>query len=318
MKTLVVVSGGDAPGINAALHHFVRTADAAGDSVIGAAGGFRAVLDGKIIPLETRALVPWVGIGGSILPSSRDPVLHDDAGRAALREAVRAHAVDNILLFGGNGSLRYLPPILSDLDIPMVGIPTTIDNDVPGTERTLGFDSACQFACQAIDGIRATGHALEGRFFSVETLGGHTGMLALAIAAAAGADAVVVPEYPPPAIDHLASRLRAAIAHHGHALLIYTEFAPDKDALLERLAAESGARLRDVRLGHAQRGGSPVHTDRMLARAWAGMAHTALRDGVSGVAVWRDGAAHLHPDALSGETPLPDRALYHAVNGDAP
>jgi 6-phosphofructokinase 1 len=316
VKTLVVVSGGDAPGINTALYHFVMAAEASGDKVIGAVGGFRAVLEGRFTQLDGRTLVPWVGMGGSLLASSRDPVLHDDAGRAALEAVVRAEGIDTLLLFGGNGSLRYLPPILSELGIPHIGIPTTIDNDVPGTERTLGFDSACQFASQTIDGIRATGHALEGRFFSVETLGGHTGMLALAIAAASGADAVLVPEYPLPSLTYLAERLHRAVDRRGHALLVYTEFVPEKEPVLAQLAGESGARLRDVRLGHAQRGGSPVHSDRMLARVWAGMAHTALRDGANGVLVWRDGMAHLHRGALSGDTPLPDRALYQAINGD--
>lgn len=318
MKTLIVVSGGDAPGISAAIAHFCEEAERHGDTVLGALGGFRAVLGDDLRPLRAADVLPFAGLGGSYLPSSRDPVLNEPAGREMLRAVIRRHGVDNLLLFGGDGSLRYLPPVLADLGIATVGIPATVDNDVAGTERTLGFDSACQYACHSIDGIRATGHALSGRLFSVETLGGHTGMLALAIAAGVGADAVLVPEYDEPDLALLADRLREAIVRKGHALLVYTEFIPERDARLALLSTRADARLRDTRLGHAQRGGAASHSDRLLARGWATLAHRALHEGAqSAVTVWRSGGPALHEGALTGEKPLPDRALYAVINGHA-
>ncbi len=316
MKTLVVVSGGDAPGINTFLYHLCEQAYAAGDTLIGALGGFRALLDEELVPLTSALISPYMAMGGSYLPSSRDPVLSEAANRQALQDVLLKQQLDNVLLFGGNGSLRYLPPILQEIGVPCVGVPTTIDNDVAGTERTLGFDSACQYAYHAIDGVRATGHALAGRFFTLETLGGHTGMLALAVAQGAGADVVLVPEY---AIDdepRLVERLKAALKRKGHALLVYTEFIPDKEAVLASLAGKVGARLRETRLGHAQRGGAPSHSDRLLARAWAELAYPALEDGASAITIWKNGQPALHHGLLPTDvTPLPDKALYNAING---
>ncbi len=146
MRTLFVVSGGDAPGINAALGNYVRLAARHGDTVVGANGGFPGLLASQIIPLNYDMLVPWMGRGGSILPSSRDPVLNQAEAGEQLQNILRDNAIDNIVLFGGNGTLRYIPPLMQKWSIPCIGLPTTIDNDVPGTEMTLGFDSACNFA----------------------------------------------------------------------------------------------------------------------------------------------------------------------------
>ncbi|MCZ7543825.1 MAG: 6-phosphofructokinase [Anaerolineae bacterium] len=171
-------------------------------------------------------------------------MLHAPDARARLRAQLAAHGVDNLLLFGGDGSLRHLPPILREVGVPYVGIPTTIDNNVPGTEQTLGFDSACNFAYQALDGILATAHALPGRSFMVETLGGDTGFLALQIALGAGAHAVLIPEY---AFDQawLNRRLADAVAREGYALLVLSEGVPESRTLAQTIAEQtqiSGAR----------------------------------------------------------------------------
>ena len=317
MKTLVVVSGGDAPGINSLLYHLAESAARQGDTLIGSLGGLPGVLDEQFTVLSASSIAPYMGLGGSVLPSSRDPVLSDEANRHALREILTRQQFDNVLLFGGNGSLRYLPPILQELGCACVGIPTTIDNDVPGTEKTLGFDSACQYAYHAIDGVRTTGHALSGRFFSVETLGGHCGNLALAIALGAGADAVIVPEYAITDENPYVERLKSALERKGHALLVYTEFVPNKEHLLASLADKVGARLRETRLGHAQRGGTPTHTDRLLAREWARLAFHALKTRIPlSITVWRGGSAALHHGLLPDTpAPAPDIAVYKLING---
>ena len=316
MNILVVVSGGDAPGINALLFHLAEDAAQRGDQLLGAMGGLPAVLHERFVPLTPALLAPLVGVSGSYLPSSREPVLREPANRAAFAEVLRRHGIDHVVLFGGGGTLRHIPPLLQALGIPCVGIPTTIDNDVAGTERTLGFSSACGFAHAAIDGIRATAHALEGRFFTLETLGGGAGMLALDIACAAGADGVLLPEYPGVDYAALAQRLKAALARKGHALLVYNEYITDKAFVLETLPGMVGTRVRDSRLGHAQRGAAPSADDRMLARLWAHEAGAALRAGRPfAVTVWRNGAPALHDGLLPGDVPLPDRGRYALVNG---
>jgi 6-phosphofructokinase 1 len=314
MKTLIVVSGGDAPGINAAIGHYTAIAAQHGHEVYGASGGFPGLLAGRIAPITYEGVMAWMGRAGSLLESSRDPVLKDPAAHAVLRE--RLHGYDNVLLFGGNGTLRYIPPLLQTMGIPSVGIPTTIDNDVPGTETTLGFDSACNYAYISIDGALLTAHALRGRLFMVETLGGNAGYLALAVAHGAGAHAVILPEYDYP-LEWLAERLKRAAARDGYALLVITEGAKGARTLADELPPLTGIRMRDVRLGHAQRGANPTHRDRVLA---ADMAYTAFHDllnGVSmGIAVVRGSKVVLHEGTLEGvEIAPPDEVLYRRING---
>lgn len=315
-KILCVVSGGDAPGIHAALYHVAALASRDHVAVLGADGGFPGVLGARFVPLEAQRLLPLLAMSGTILASSRHPALALPESQDILGEVLACHEIDRIILFGGDGTLRYIPPLLERWGVACIGIPTTIDNDVPGTELTLGFDSACNFAYHAIDGIRATGGALSGRIFTLETLGGNTGFLALEVARGAAADAVLIPEYDydPNALNE---RLEAAIARSGQALLVYSEGLRDKDRLMEMIAEGTGIRVRSTRLGHAQRGGTPSHRDRVLAADMARLAYEAARsDVMSGVAVVRDGQVVLHEGVLPYTGPkMPDYALYQQLNG---
>lgn len=314
MKTLVIVSGGDAPGINAFIWHYTVLAVAHGDSVIGALGGFPGLLAGQVIDLTPPMLGTWAGQGGTILPSSREPVLDQPAAETRLKEVLQQHGVDRMVLFGGDGTLRYIPPRLARWNIPFIGIPTTIDNNVPGTDETLGFDSACNYAYSAIDGIRATAHALQGRIFLVETLGGDCGNLALAIALGAGADAVLLPEY---AYDlpRLGARLLEAVECKHHALLVVCEGVPEGRSLPQRIPEWTKVRVRDTRLGHGQRAGMTSHRDRSLAAQMAQLAYEAQQVAV-GVVVVQGGRVMLHEGLLDGfSARLPDLALYKRING---
>jgi 6-phosphofructokinase 1 len=318
MKTLFVVSGGDAPGINALLGQVARLAAAGGDTLLGAVGGFPGLLAGDLMPLTLDALIPWMGRGGSILPSSRDPVLSDGDARQRIQAVLAQHGVENLILFGGNGTLRHIPPLLTAWGLRWIGIPTTIDNDVPGTERTLGFDSACNYAYQAIDGALTTAHALRGRMFMVETLGGFCGNLALAIANGAGAHAVLLPEFEYDD-NWLAARMKQAVETHGYGLLVLNEEARGARTLAQSLPATTGIRMRDVRLGHAQRGGLTSHVDRALAAELAYQAYTTLRGGAaSGVLIVRGGRVGLQTGELPSHTISPDRTLYDRINGLQP
>jgi 6-phosphofructokinase 1 len=314
MKTLLVVSGGDAPGINTALASYVGLAALNQDHVVGSLGGFAGALEKNFVSLSPAMLIPWISQSGSVIPSSRDPVLsHSDADEKLI-QALAAHQIDNMVLFGGDGSLRYLPPLLQQWGIPFVGIPTTIDNNVAGTELTLGFDSACNFAYPVIDGIRATAHALPGRIFMLETLGGDCGNLALEIAFGAGAHAVLVPEYPYEN-EWLGRRLAQAVELEGYGLLVICEGVSTSRTLAEVLAQETNIRVRDTRLGHAQRGAAPSHRDRALANQMARTAYEALKNGIrAGVVVVRQGQVTLHEGLLTGTLAPPDRTRYEIIN----
>ncbi|MCC6616185.1 MAG: 6-phosphofructokinase [Anaerolineae bacterium] len=314
MRIITVVSGGDAPGINAALYHLALQAVRHGDTLLGALGGFPGLLNERIETLEQGALLPWIGLAGTYLQSSREPVLAQPAGRAQLAEVLARHQVDALVVFGGNGTLRHIPPLLAELGLVSIGLPTTIDNDVPGTEATLGFFSACDFAHRTIDGIRATGHALQGRIFTMETLGGDTGYLALEVAHSAGADVALIPEMSYDAA-HVAARLKAGIEQRGQALMVYSEGLPGKQALLDALPVLAGIRIRDTRLGHAQRGSTPSHYDRWLAAQMARHALTSLHEGRRSGVICVEGGRIVVRDSLIGMPPRqPDLHLYNWIN----
>lgn len=311
MSILTVVSGGDAPGINAALAQIVQ--QEGDEAVYGAVGGLPGLVNGRWRKLAHADVWPFVGLAGSLLPSSRAPILREPDAQQVARQRLRDEGISGVLLFGGDGTLRHVLPIIAAWGLPCAAIPTTIDNDVPGTDYTLGFDSACNFAYHSIDGVTATAHALGGRIFMVETLGGNTGYLALAVAEGAGAHAVLLPEY-----DYdegqIAARLRAAADAQGFALLVLSEGAQGARTLADTLPERVKMRVRDVRLGHAQRGGSPTHRDRVFARQAADLALQTLHAGQSGVVVERGGALHV-VESLPSERPLPDRARYNRING---
>jgi 6-phosphofructokinase 1 len=312
---LLIVSGGDSPGINPALYRFTVLAERDGDQVVGAVGGFAGAVAGHLVDLRSDLLAPFVSQGGTYLASSRELIMNDPLNRVKLVETISRLQIDNVVLFGGDGTLRNLPPILADMGITCIGIPTTIDNDVPGTEATIGFDSACNAALRTIDGLLATGRALPNRIFSVETLGGHTGFLALAIAYAASASAVLIPE-----IEYderwLAERLIAAQAE-GMALLVLSEGVETSRTLVQDLHERYGLRVRDTRLGHGQRGAPPTHCDRTLAFQMIDVAYRALHQGASGgtVVAGVDGCVRLLETTIA-DLPArqPDRGLYDQIN----
>ncbi len=315
MKTCIVVSGGDAPGINTAIETFTRLASQSGDQALGARNGFAGLLDDQLVELDRSLLSLLSGRGGSILQSSREPALQRAGARERLVDVMRRRGIDNLLLFGGDGTIRHVAPLLARWGISCIVLPTTIDNDVAGAEYTLGHDSACNFAIHAVAGIRATAHALPGRIFMLETLGAPTGHLALAIAYASGADLALLPEYPLE-LDWLAERLKKTVARDGHALVVLSEAYPEIDRLTKEIPRRMGIRLRYTALGHAQRGADVSHRDRCVARDMSRVAWRAFKDGIgSGTILWRAGAAVLHQASPTGEhKPPPDRRLYEFIN----
>lgn len=315
MKTLIVVSGGDAPGINAVISQYTALASQQGDTVVGAKGGFRGVLAQDIHQIDLSLVRLLAGKGGTILPSSREPILNTPDARVRLQAIMVKHKIDNILLFGGDGTIRYVLPLLQEWDVPCILLPTTIDNDVAGTEYTLGHDSACNFAFQSIEGVLATAHALPGRIFMVETLGGDTGYLALAIAYSAGARCVLLPEYDV-TLDWLGERLKHLIQQDSHALVVLSEGVKLIPELAEAIPRLTGVRLRYTRLGHAQRGGAVSHRDRQLAHEMSQLAYQGFKDNLQiGTIVVQQAKPRLQEGILSGEAhPPPDYDRYAYIN----
>lgn len=315
MRTLIVVSGGDAPGVNSVVSHYTSIARRNGDDVLGARGGFAGVIADDVHAIDLKIARLLSGRGGAYLPSSRAPVLGTQDAQSDLKIILERHEIDNILLFGGDGTLRHVLPLLNQWGVPCIALPTTIDNDVAGTEYTLGHDSACNYAYQAIDGVLATAHALPGRIFMVETLGGNTGYLALEVAYGAGAQIVLVPEYDV-TLEWLAERLSYVISIDGYALVVLSEGAPLIPQFAEAIPRMTGVRLRYTALGHAQRGGDTSHHDRQIAMQMSHLAHQGFLDGVTiGTVIVEKGRAKLLQNSLSGDQKAPpDWDRYAFIN----
>lgn len=312
----LVVSGGDAPGINAAIEAATLTLAAHGAEAWGIRGGLAGLLAGDMERLAADKLLGSSARGGALLSTSRERVLTEPEARERLRQVWGETDLSGLIVLGGDGTIRRAASLLLDWGYPLIAIPCTIDNDVPHTERTLGFDSACNRALPLVDAIRDTATALAGRIFVVETLGGTTGHLALAIAYATHADAVCVPEISFE-VREIGQRLSAAVARHDYGLCVVSEGIGETPRFCTDLAEAAGHRVRLTALGHAQRGGPPSFFDRWLARTWGEWAALELVAGHSGlIASWQGGKVSGVPLEAVWQAPAKeiDRLSYEKVN----
>lgn len=277
-KLAILTSGGDSPGMNMAVWAATHAAQARGWEVLGIRQGFSGLLRGESLPLSPSKALPYARLGGTFLGTAREPEFAHKIPSALHR--LQQAEVSHLLVLGGNGSLAGAARI-AEAGFKVVGIPCTIDNDVDGSDESIGFDTALNTALSLFDGMRDTAEALP-RWFSLETLGGDTGFLAQAVARAGGADVLLVPERPLP-LEVLEQNMREALGHQGFAFLVASEGYPELMGTLERLEQALGLRLRHTRIGHAQRGGRPSGRDRLLARALAEHAVEALAHHHSGM-----------------------------------
>jgi 6-phosphofructokinase 1 len=263
----VLTSGGDAPGMNAAIRAVVRTGYCRGLEVLGVRHGFKGLIDGDFTPLRPRDVGGILQRGGTLLGSARCEEFRTLEGRStALRELER-HNLTGLVVIGGSGSQQGAFH-LSEMGFPVVGIASTIDNDLYGADITIGVTTALDIVIEAADRLRVTASS-HNRAFLIEVMGRDCGYLAMIGGIASGAEAIVIPEAPTTP-EQLAGELREAYARgKPHALVIVAEGAPhDADALARYFAhnyADLGFDLRVTKLGHMQRGGAPGVFDRMLA-----------------------------------------------------
>lgn len=265
----VLTSGGDAPGMNAALRAVVLTATAAGVDVLGFNHGFNGIFNRDHRPLLPADVLHIARFGGTILKSARCKALQTPEGPAVAALNLQQLAIDALIVIGGDGSFRGCMAIAQHFNGIIAGLPGTIDNDLDGTDHTIGFLTALQTSLDAIDKIRDTADAFE-RTFLVEVMGRHTGYLALAAGIAAGAEQIICPEYGEQIdITDIAADIRAHQQTFGASSYIIviaeTMYKAGIQALAEQLSIQSGTECRAVVLGHLQRGGSPVGSDRILA-----------------------------------------------------
>lgn len=278
MKTIgVLTSGGDAPGMNAAVRAVVRTAIANGMTVKGIMRGYNGLIEGDIVDLDARSVSDIINRGGTMLYTARSPRFREEAGIIEGAEACKAAGIEGLVVIGGDGSFRGARD-LSLKGIPCVGIPGTIDNDIACTDYTLGFDTAMNTAMEMVDKIRDTSQSHD-RCSVVEVMGRHAGHLALQCGIAVGATAIMVPEVELK-VEEVISRIKE-IQKTGkrHFIIVVAEGVGGVDEIAKQIEAGTGVVTRATTLGHVQRGGNPTVRDRVRATQLGYAAVKLLQEG---------------------------------------
>ena len=286
-RIAVLTSGGDAPGMNTAIRAVVRTGTDRGWQVCGVRQGYAGLIAGNFVWLGPREVGGIIQRGGTMLGSARCPDFENATGREQALSQLRHHEIDALVVIGGNGS-QAGAAALSQSGFPVVGVASTIDNDLYGSDITIGVDTALNIALEAIDRLKVTASS-HHRAFVVEVMGRNCGYLALMAGIAGGAEAVVIPEVET-TLDALAAQLQHAYAlGKQHALVVVAEGAPNNAATLAAYFRDHQARLgfelRVTTLGHVQRGGTPSAFDRLLATRLGAGATECLADSRHNVLV---------------------------------
>ncbi len=291
-KIGVLTSGGDAPGMNAAIRAVVRTALSYGWEVAGVIDGYAGLHAGNFVQLTRRSVSDMLNRGGTFLGTARFPQFKDPKVREEAVEVMRQNGIDALVVIGGDGSYMGAK-FISELGFPCIGLPGTIDNDIAGTDATIGFDTALNTAVEAIDRLRDTCSSHK-RISVVEVMGHHCGDLAVCAAVSCGVEAVLVPEVKWDKEEVYASIKRSVDAGKRHAILVVCELQTDVQQMAKDLEALTGLETRATVLGHIQRGGTPSAVDRVLASRMGTYACELLKAGESGrcVAVKRGELVH--------------------------
>ncbi|MBP3482053.1 MAG: 6-phosphofructokinase [Alistipes sp.] len=283
----ILTSGGDAPGMNAAIRAVTRTAIFNGLTVKGIMRGYHGLVTNEIIDFKSQSVSNIIQKGGTILKTARSKEFMTEEGRKAAYDNMQANGIDALVVIGGDGSLTGAQLFAREYDIPIVGLPGTIDNDLSGTDSTIGYDTALNTIMDAVDKLRDTATSHE-RLFFVEVMGNTAGYLALNGAIASGAEAAIIPE-----METEVDQLSQLIDHgfrksKNSAIVLVAENKKTGGAmgLAERIKHEYPQYdARVTILGHIQRGGSPTAIDRILASRMGAAAIQALLDGQRNVMI---------------------------------
>ena len=288
MKTIgVLTSGGDSPGMNAAIRAVTRSAIYNGFAVKGIMRGYKGLVYNEIMDLHSQSVSNIIQQGGTILKTARCKEFATAEGRKAAYDNMTAAGIDALVVIGGDGSLTGAGVFAREYNVPIVGLPGTIDNDLGGTDSTIGYDTALNTIMEAVDKLRDTASSHE-RLFFVEVMGHTAGYLALNSALAVGAEAAIIPEMETE-VDQLADLINNGFRKSKNSAIVIVAENPQTGgatALAERVKKEFPQYdARVTILGHIQRGGSPTAVDRILASRMGEAAIEALIDGQRNVMV---------------------------------
>ena len=287
-KIGVLTSGGDAPGMNAAIRAVVRTARARGLSVFGINRGYNGLMENDIFEMDLRSVSDIIDRGGTILYSARSPKFKTEQGMDLAVEVCKRNNIDGLVVIGGDGSFRGARD-LSLKGIPCVGIPGTIDNDISCSDYTIGLDTCLNTIVQSVDRVRDTSESHD-RCTVVEVMGRKAGYLALESGIAVGASYIIIPEKPY-SLDEVIKRMKETLkTGKRHFVIVVAEGIGGVANLAKRIEEETGIESKSVILGHVQRGGSPSAKDRIVAGLMGNYAVDLLLQGKSNrvVAIKKD------------------------------
>lgn len=279
----VLTSGGDSPGMNAAVRAVVRKAIYHNVEVYGIYNGYQGLLNGNIKKLEIGSVGDIIHRGGTMLYTARCPEFKERDVQLQGIEQLKKFGIEGLVVIGGDGSYRGAKA-LTEHGFPCIGVPGTIDNDIPGTEFTIGFDTALNTVIDSIDKIRDTATSHE-RTYVIEVMGRNAGDLALWAGLAGGAESILIPEENYDMNDIINKLKRGHDRGKKHSIIIVAEGVGSGMEIGEDIQKRTGFETRVTVLGHVQRGGSPTATDRVLASRLAANAVELLLDGKGGRAV---------------------------------
>ena len=279
MKTIgVLTSGGDAPGMNAAIRSIVRTAASMGMTVKGIKRGYNGLIENNVVDLDIRSVSDIIQRGGTVLYTARCPRFTTEEGMQEAIKNCKVNGIEGLIVIGGDGSFRGARD-LSLRGIPCIGIPGTIDNDIPSTEYTIGFDTAMNTVVEMVDKLRDTACSHE-RCSVVEVMGHGAGDIALQCGLAVGATAIIVPEIGFNLQSVIDKILETQKSGRNHFIIVVSEGLCDATQLAKLLQEATGIETRATILGHIQRGGNPTLRDRVVASKMGYAAVELLSKGV--------------------------------------
>ena len=306
----VLTSGGDAPGMNAAIRAVTRAGICNGFKIKGIYRGWEGLINGDIKDLTTEDVSGIINRGGTILRTARSEAFRTYEGRQQAYENMKKHGIDALIAIGGNGTLSGALEFADEFDVPCIGLPGTIDNDLYGTDSTIGYDTTMNTIMECVDRIRDTAQSHE-RIFFVEVMGRDAGFLALSSAIACGAEAAIIPEEQTDE-DQLAEFMKRGIRKSKKSCIVIVSESPKCGAMYYADRVKKEFPEYDVRvsiLGHLQRGGIPTAQDRILASCMGAGAIEALKHGQRNAMIgYRMGDAVLVPFSEAIRT---DKGLDH-------
>ncbi len=274
----VLTSGGDAPGMNAAIRAVVRTGLQEGYRMLGCRRGFHGLWRGDFIDLDSRSVSGRLQCGGTFLMTTRSQTFNTPEGLQKAMDMCRIFAIDALVVIGDDGSLRGALD-LARMGLPVIGIPSTIDNDIGCTDYTIGYDTALNTAMEAIDKLRNTATSHE-RCSCIEVMGRRAGFIALNVGVSCGAEVILIPEVEIDFDKHVVRRLlECRNRGKSHYIVVVAEGAGDTVEISNHIETETGIESRVTILGHLQRGGSPSVRDRLMASQMGVLAIKCLAAG---------------------------------------